>query len=351
MNAVHISSKSEDRKAFVKEFIANSGCNVVIYVCPKNIMWQAKESGITAYFVAFEDLTKNEQWLKINSMIGPQTALVMENVSRYPKITSEKVLYLQRLSMQITNKCVVDIVPFTQEISYLYTPYSYLDRSVLGFAHWYAFREGYNELNEEGTIVNSHDHYALAKKITGITSFGEETIIRDRRIINVTSSDKESKDQTKLRDALFAAKENPVKIVTQLADFTHAFDTRRNAVFSMVKDELADKKVLVLTNLSSYAKKYISAFKRGGLTQATADSFQVASGRDDLASFDVIIFAEHPITNTYFCLDIEAQCKRTAVVYQVCSDIKVCKYLFARYNAETTAIGSFTDALKSVQAL
>ena len=310
-------------------------------------MWQAKESGIVAHFVAFEDLTKDAQWLKVNSLIGPKTALIMENVSRYPKITSEKVLYLQRLTMQLTHKCVIDIVPFTLSIEYLYTPYSYLDRSVLGFAHWYAFREGYKELNDKGEIVSSHDHFTLAKKVTGITKFGTDTIVRNRTVLHFESTSEEQKEYKKIRDGLFAEQVNPVKIITQLSDLAHAFDSLKRKVVEVVAAN-PDKKILILTNLSSYAKKYTSKFKSD---KVVGDSFQVASSRTDLATFDIIIFAENPIVNTYFCLDIEAQCKRTAELFILCSDIKVCQYLFAKYQGETTAIASFSDVLRQVGSL
>jgi len=343
-----VSGKAADRKRYAADFIASCGAKQVIYVCPRNIMWQAEQSGIQAHFFAFEDLTKTDPWLTINAMIGPQTALIMENVSRYPKITSDKVLHLQRLAMQVPHKCITDIVPFTIGIEFLYTPYSYLDRSILGFPHWYAFREGYLEQDEEGNIMSSHDHLALCRKITGVTDLGTDTILASRRTVNIATTDAEKASYKAMRDEKFAAETSPTKIITNLGDLTHAFASRMDGVVATAGG--LEGKVLVLVNLDSYAKKYASKLKKAGLAdRVVAASFQIASARDDIAEFDHIVYAEHPIVNSYFAMDVEAQARREATVVHVTSDIKVCQYLYAKFRGEIDAIASFTETLREVK--
>lgn len=134
MIAAHISRSAAERKSAIAGFLARSTARQVIYVCPKSILWQAASLPATVSKFSFEDLDKRDVWLTVNALIGPQTALVMECVSRYARITSPKFANLQRLSKQIDDKLLVDHVPLTEGIEYVYTPYSYLDRSILGFA-------------------------------------------------------------------------------------------------------------------------------------------------------------------------------------------------------------------------
>ncbi len=342
-----ISGDAADRHRFAAEFVRSCGARIVLYITPQNMIEAARRTGIPAKFVAFEDLTKTEPWLEANALLGPHTAVVMENVTRYPKITSDKVLHLQRLCMQAPHRCIVDIVPFTLGIEYLYTPYSYLDRSILGFAHWYAFREGYMEQATDGTIVSSHDHLTLARKIAGVTRFGRGTVLPVRQAVTVTSTAAEREKYAALRAQQFETEKSPVKIITRLADFTHAFASRRAAVLDLVQS-LGGRRVLVLANLATYAGKYQRAFEKAGLAHAAADSFRMAAARQDLGAFDALVYAEHPITTSYFALDVEAQCRRGAAVHAVVSDIKVCQYLYTRYRAEIDAIADFTNRLKEV---
>jgi len=175
-------SKDESKKIkFIEDIINHKSIeDDVIYIYPKN----RKKSFKGAFCVTFEDITKDNEWLSVNSILSKNTIIIMENPSRYPKITSKKYEYLYRLAMKAKDTYIVDIVPFTLDIVYLYTTYVYISRAILGHAHWYAFRENYQEQLEDGSIVSGHDHALLAQKIMKVTQIDyPQFCVNDREII------------------------------------------------------------------------------------------------------------------------------------------------------------------------
>lgn len=341
--AAHISRSVESRKAAIAAFLAGTAARQVIYVCPKSIAWQAEMLPANVSRFSFEDLDRRDTWLTINAMIGPSTALVMECVSRYARITSPKFTNLQRLSKQIDDKLLIDHVPLCEGIEYIYTPYSYLDRSILGFSHWYAFREAYDEVDESGRIVSSHDPAVIAGKIGKITTSSDPgALLRDRRTVPAPTTAAEKAAYAAKKTELFAAHKNPGKIVTRLADHAHAAGSRRAAIVEHAASRT--RQVLVLTNLASYADKLR---KLSNATHVVFDSFKPASRRRDLAAFDHVVYAECPIVKSYLALDIEAQLPASATAWVVEGDSNVDTYLNRRWRKETDAIAAVMAALEA----
>lgn len=346
MVRAHISPDAASRRRAVEGFLAACGARQVVYVCPEAYAARAAWIAPRALVVPFERLEDRDTWLTLNAMAGPDTALVMECVTRYPKITSGKFVNLQRLSKLVGHRCLVDVVPFTLGIEYLYTPYSYLDRGILGYAHWYAFREGNIEQDETGAVVSSHDPALLARKAATVTTCDGSALLSARAALSVPADAGEHAGYAERKAVLFAEHVNPTKIVTRLADHAHAFRSRTAAVVAHVRD--LPGRTLVLTNLGSYADRLGKALTKGGGRDATATSFALAVEREDLAAFDHLVHAEAPIVKSYLALDVEGAMRRDATVTVVRGDTRVDGYLNDRWSRETGGIASFTTALMEV---
>ncbi|NEU13502.1 hypothetical protein G3T14_15375 [Methylobacterium sp. BTF04] len=342
MIAAHLSPDAGSRRRAVEGFLAASGARQAIYVCPEASAWRAEDLRDRALVVPFERMDDRDTWLTLNAMVGPGTALLMECVSRYPKITSTKFVNLQRLSKQVGHRMTADIVPFTLGIEYVYTPYSYLDRAILGFAHWYAFREGNLEEGLDGDPVSSHDPAAIARKLATVTTCDGATILRDRSVLAVKSDDGEQVGYAAKKAALFAEHTNPLKIVTRLADHAHAFRSRTAAIVAHVRG--LPGRSLVLTNLGSYADRLGKALAKAGAA-AVATSFALAVERRDLGEFDHVVYAEAPIVKSYLALDVEAGMRRDSTATLVRGDTRVDALLHDRWGRETGAIDAVTTAL------
>jgi len=285
-------------------------------------------------------MTKREHWLHIHSIIGPDSVLILENPSRYPKITSEKFRHLYRLCMQVEHRAIVDIVPFTLDVQYLYTPYCYLGRDILGYAHYYAFRENYYEVGEDGLVHSAHDMDVLARKIAPVSSIDYDGFLcRSRQTIRFESTPDEHDAYAQRKAELFTKEKSPQRIVTRLADTAHAMDSRMEAMLDLLSGLHGD--TLVYTNLSTYAKRAQQAARIAGFKRAWATSYQVGS----LRPVENVIYLESPIVKSYFLLDAESRLPRDCNVYHLLGDMKVDQYLYGELEHELEQIDALTCEL------
>ncbi len=341
--AAYFSKDYDRRRQFVEDFLSGSGLPLAIYIYPKN---RKKEfippqvSGCSVKCFTYEDMNQTDQWLKINALVSPQTALILDNSSRYPKMSSTKALALIRLEKMLKFKAIVDIVPFTLDIQYLYTPYSYLGREILGYAHYYAFRENYHELDESGNVRFSHDYDLLAHKIAPVTEIDYDRFLcSSRKIIEVQSTPEELDRYQALRDECFSAKEfSPRVVITKLADLAHAFESRLQKMVELLGK--IKGKTVVLTNLKSYAQA-AEKFAKGAGFKITATSYQLGFQGD----FDNCIYLESPIVKSYFMLDAESRLKPDCKVFHILGETKVDQYLYKNLIDEITQIDEFTQEL------
>lgn len=338
-------SKSSQAKAdFVQSFIEGCGKSIVIYLYPKNRKDLIKpQVSASVHYFTYEDMTKTDQWLCIHSLLGDNTALVLDNPSRYPKITSTKVLALIRLEKMVDAKCLVDIAPFTLDIQYLFQPISYLGRDILGYAHYYAWRENYHEVDSAGNVRKSHDFDLVANKIKSVASIDYPFFLcRDRQMIEFSSTQSEMQSYAALKDELFSAKDfTPQPAITKLADFAHAFQSRYDALLDLLSVLMGS--TLIYTNLSSYAAKVGAIAKKAGFKNVKATSYQVGSTEQ----FDNVIYLESPIIKSYLLLDAEAKLQEGCKVFHIVGDTKVDRYLYGQLDHELNQIDGFTKELYS----
>lgn len=347
MRAAFLSKDPRRREAFVRERITAD--RVVLYLYPGR-RWPKMNLPGHVLAVSFEDITKRDVWLRINNLAPEDAFLVLDGASRYPKISSEKVRRLRRLSMRLKgDRLLVDIVPFTLSVEYLYTPYSYLGRDILGYPHWYAFRENYQELDETGGVVHAHDFPVLARKIAPVTEIDYPAFLAgDRTIVRFSETAEERDRYQQKRSALFErmgeGATGPQKIITRLADLTHAFPTRMDRLLSLCGELKGD--TVVFTNLASYAQRTAAALKSAGL-RARCASYQVGIAR--LSEAENVIYLESPIVNSYHFLDVESELKQGARVFHFLGEMKVDQYLCREITHETAQIDALTRALYEVK--
>lgn len=338
MIAAFYSKRRATKDAFIRNFIADTG-GTAVFVYPKNRRDEVPDlPGV--YCVAYEDVTKTATWLHINSIMDDSSTLVFENPSRYPKITSEKFGYLKRLSMQVAHKAIVDIVPFTLDTEYLYTPLAYLDRGILGYAHYYAWRENYHERDDHGVVRAAHDPDVIAPRLAQVARIDYRRFLcANRTTVNVQTTPGEHESYAAKKAELFAEYTSPQKIVTRLADYMHAFESRRQALYQLLP---LPGRTVIYTNLSSYATRLSADLKAQGLHKnVTVTSYQTGDNSDA----DNCIYFESPIVNSYYLLDAESKLPEAAHVYHFLSDAKVDRLLYDTVTSELGQIDELTQEL------
>lgn len=340
MIAALYSKDQAEKNQFIRDFAKDSE-GPVIHVFPKNMRHKSVQlPGLVS--VTYEDVTERDTWLRVNSLISPNATLIFENPSRYPKATTPKSRALRRLSMQVKRKALVDIVPFTLDVQYLYAPLSYLSRGILGYAHNYAFRENYQEMDEGGVIRSAHDFDVLANKMKSVCRITYNGFLcSSRQLVECPATPAEHNCYQERRMELFAKEKNPGRIITRLADTVHAFESRTTALMDLLSE--LHGRTVVYCNLTSYARRVEAAAKQAGFVIKGA-SYQV--GAQD--TFDNVIYFESPIVNSYYLLDAEAALCPDSRVYHFRGDTKVDLYLYGQIDHELNQIEGLTRELYRV---
>lgn len=332
-------SKNDTKKADYVRTVRDQSTGSVIHIHPKN----TEPYSVSGVFrTTYEDLNKTEVWLHVNSLAGENTTIILENPTRYPKITSPKFKLLQRLSFRCGSLVIVDIVPFTLDIKYLYGTYSYLDRGILGYSHYYAWRENYQELTESGQMSSAHDPELIALKVKGSTTIDYPSFVESPHdTIRFHENPSELAEYELRKKQLFEAESNPQRIVTRLADHAHAKASRTNAVIDLISSLGGD--CSLYCNLSSYSAKLNKAIKLAGLNKR-AKAYSYAKQGPPAEN---LIYMESPIVKSYLLLDAEA--RGADKTYTMLGDLKVDQYLYVQHRNEIEQINSLTKELYRVK--
>lgn len=320
--------------------LLTQGDTVSFYICPKE-----RISSLCSFFscplIAAEDLTKTPTWLWCNEAANEQSVLIYDRMSRYYRVSSEIARRLEKLAEAVQSVYLVDIIPFCEDIQYLYMPWRYINRSILGYAHYYAFRENYAEMQADGTIVRAHDHGHLSKKLAPHCRVERPAaLIAQRQRIEVSSSEAEQKDYSELRNQLFEIHTTPQPIITRLADYSHASASRRALVCDVARS--SPGRSAIICNLSAYASWY-----RSQLRDIHAICCTYNKPDKNLTECDRVIYAEPPIVQSFRIFDIEALLPLSAHAVRIQGALKVDVYLDERLTKELSQIDAFTRTLWS----
>lgn len=339
-----ISKTKAVKESFVRWIAKNDS---VIYIGPKTYLNSIKKSIPSACMIAHEDFTKKDVYLGLVSKIQRDDVLILENVARYTKITAQRFTYLHRLRKMVSRVFLVDIVPFAEDITKLYLPFSYMDRQILRYAHGYAFEHNYMELQEDGTLVRSHSLQNLAKKIHPHTLITYDRFFPKKvSIIDALMTTSEHDEYKIVKGDLFEKYSNPHRIVTYLCDWVNMRESRYDKLAELVSGE---KKVVVYTNIKQNSIALLSAMRKRDIDRTSLDVRTYRSHIPKPIDSDLVVLFEMPIVNRYLAHDvlIDIQPKTTCYVFR--SDAKSDKYIYGEVSKELNLINRFTITLRKIQ--
>jgi len=228
-------SKIRQRKdEFVRMLMEHHPNEIFVYLCPKIVVNHIKSRFPNFMVVPIEHFTQKETFLHINSLANPKTVIIMENVSRYTHLSSDKFNCLHRLRMATEKRYLIDIVPFTKAIHKLYLPYSYLDREILQYSHGWAFEYNYLEEDDKGNIRHAHDLDFLAEKLSPWCYLDYQEFLPLISYINSELTPGEVRKYQARKTDLFDTFDNPVKIVTELCDCANMMQSRYNSLVDLL---------------------------------------------------------------------------------------------------------------------
>ena len=118
-------------------------------VCPDPELYLAPRSRLASLrrlvdcpLIALEDVTETDTRLRLAELVQPGIRMVYDRSARYYRVDNDKARVLSRLA-EIGRVSLVDIVPFYEHRQHLYMTWRYIDRTILGYQHHYAFAGGH----------------------------------------------------------------------------------------------------------------------------------------------------------------------------------------------------------------
>lgn len=350
MKPIFYSRSAEARAAFVEAHASASAPRTLVYLAPKKFLSDAQRrmasltAALSTAFLAYEDITKSNA---IFNLAADDALLVFDRPARYKNITTDTWVRLSRAAERYLRKILVDIVPFTAGIQYLYCPLALVSRSILGYQHWYAFRENNSEVLADGSIVRAHDYGVLASKLAPFCSIDYADLGNALEVIACPLSAQEKRDYQELRDRLFAEaqaaqKQSASPIITQLADWTNI----RTSRYAVLRDMLLQRngRTVLYTNLASHNRRLKKIFPA-----SEVKSFYDANGEE--AQYDTVILFELPIVKSYLFLDVIANVRPDCRIVVFKSDTTVDTLLYKHMAEEYQSINDFAGQLFQVQEM
>lgn len=314
-----------------------AGVERIAYLAPKKFLADMEGHLPEADFHAYEDITKSN---RLFNEADSRTLLVFDRASRYKMITSDTFVRLSRLATHYEHRILVDIVPFTADVQYLYCPLAFIDRGILGYQHWYSYRENNLEGTPEGP-VRAFDYQILARKLAPHVEIDyAEFVGAQVQTVDCPMDPTEAAEYQALRDRLFAENRTASPIITTLADWTNIRPTR----YAVLRDLLTglSGRTVICTNLASHNRRLEKV-----VSGVDVKSFYDSNG--DEHQYDNVILFEAPIVRGYLFLDVLANIRPDCNVYLFrCPNATVDKLLYKRMHGEFTGINGFTKILHEV---
>lgn len=332
MKPILYAKTAAERAAYVQAYAAQLAPQVtaITYLVPKKFLDEARRHLPAARFLCYEDITKRND---VFNLANDQTLLVLDRVARYKNITTDTFVRLSRAANRYQHKLLVDSVPFTGGVEYLYCPLALVDRGILGYQHWYSFRENNWEVTATGAQVRAHDMALLARKVRAHAALRYADFFSNPlETIACPLDAPERREYQAFRDHLFATRATAGPIVTMLADWTNIQASRYAALRDLLARQTGN--VAVYTNLSGHNRRLKKLFP-----DLTVKSFYDANGTED--QYDVVILGELPITKSYLFLDVIAGLRPDCRVYCLRSDTTVDTLLYTRMATEYASITTF----------
>ncbi|MCD7876759.1 MAG: hypothetical protein LUH49_07325, partial [Cloacibacillus porcorum] len=268
-------------------WIAAGEVDHAVVFCPKKLRadTEAALEGRPAYLFCYEDIQKSNKCYDVTT---ERTLVVLLNCARYKNISTYVFARLNRLCLSTPFKLIVDIVPFVQDIQYIYLPYSYLDRGILGHQHWYAFRENYFEKLEDGSLIPGLSDENIARKIAPHCRLDYSAFFSNpTMVIDTPLTEPEANEYQEYRDRLFEERSTGSSIVTALADFTNMRESRYWRLSELLDSFVG--RTVIYTNIETHN----AILKK--LTGKEVRTFYDATG--DEGEADNIVLFELPIVN------------------------------------------------------
>jgi hypothetical protein len=201
--------------------------------------------------VPFEFYNKIENASSVESLDLSRTVMVIKDLRYMIKRLDERLSMMQ-IKHSCYKKVVIDTMPFYVDVWKYYFPFSFFDKTLLGYSHSYAFEADIRNHDSGVLGFDPCDAAMLAKKTYGSTFinyrkfFNFEIVVEEYRV-----TEEEQKKYDALKEDLFIAKKTIKPIISGLYKYSSSLVPGHNLPLDLkavYEWSLPEKKILK-TNL------------------------------------------------------------------------------------------------------
>lgn len=166
--------------------------------------------------IPFEDYNKIEYASAVEALNLGETVMVIKDLHFMLKRLDERLSMMQ-IKHSCYKKIVIDTIPYVVDPWKFYFPYSFFDKTLLGYSHSYAFEAAARNHEEDKTLPDPYDPIVLADKVYGVTFLNYTKVFTFEVAFNVYSvTEDELLGYEELKEKLFSTETSIKRIISKL---------------------------------------------------------------------------------------------------------------------------------------
>ena len=185
--------------------------------------------------VPFEDYNKIEYASLVEALDLTKTVMVIKDLRFMLKRLDERLSMMQ-IKHSCYKKIVIDIVPYVVDMWKIYFPYSFFDKTLLGYSHSYAVEAAARNYEMDDTLKNPYDTVDIAKRVKGATFINYSKFFTFKlsfKVYKVTHE--ELAEYERLRDSLFDTESSIKRVLLKLHKYASSLVPGYNVPFNLNK--------------------------------------------------------------------------------------------------------------------
>ena len=187
---------------------------------PEYYLSALKKHNKRLVIVPFEEYNKIDYASEVESLDPSRTVMVIKGLRHMLKRLDQRLSMMQ-IKHVCYKKIVTDRFPYVGAVWKYYFPFSFFDKSLLGYSHSYAFEADISNYKEGRKDEDPSDPYLLAQRTKDrvFTSYGRLFNFRVE-VEEYKVSDSERQEYQRYRDSLFESEKSITRVISLLHQYS-----------------------------------------------------------------------------------------------------------------------------------
>ena len=183
--------------------------------------------------VPFEDYNKIEYASLVEALDLTKTVMVIKDLRFMLKRLDERLSMMQ-IKHSCYKKIVIDIVPYVVDMWKIYFPYSFFDKTLLGYSHSYAVEAAARNYEMDNTLKNPYDTVDIAERVKKVTFINYREFFTFKLLFKEYKvTVEELAEYERLRDSLFDTESSIKRILSKLHKYASSLVAGYSVPFNL----------------------------------------------------------------------------------------------------------------------